>query len=181
MVLPPSPNTGPRGSSQEVDEGNPASCRRRGVGSPLNWLRESPFSKYIFHYLLCSGGFSQFPVFVVVFFMEAGWLFSITFTLAEVLPWFLSCGVCSGKSASIRWRTSWKVILFKPVLMAKAKDFNTLSALFITGWKCTGSQIASQGCGSAGEGCLAPRATGAGPSNSAKITVFSRVVCRLAA
>jgi len=65
--------------------------------------------------------------------------------------------------------------------MSKAKDFNTPSAPFITGQKCTGSQITSQGFSTVGGGCLAPSAMGAHPSNSAKIVVFSRAVCRLAA
>lgn len=42
-------------------------------------------------------------------------------------------------------------------------------------------QITSQGCGSVGRGCLAPGAMGAGPSNSAKMTGFSRAIFRLAA
>lgn len=50
--------------------------------------------------------------------------------------------------------------------MAKAKDFNTLSAAFIIGQKCTASQITCQGCSSAGKSCLAPMAVGAGPFNS---------------
>lgn len=38
--------------------------------------------------------------------------------------------------------------------------------------KCADSQITSQGCSSAGRSCQAPGARSAGPSNSAKITVF---------
>lgn len=81
-------------------EGNPASCCKTGVGRPLNGLGESPLPDHILLHLSCSvatEGAPQFPLSALVICTEAGWVFSIRLTLAEVLPCFLSPGVHSGK------------------------------------------------------------------------------------
>ena len=57
-------------------------------------------SSHVFRHLsrsVVTEGAPQFPLSALVFCAETGWVFSITLTLGEVLPWFLSRGVYSGK------------------------------------------------------------------------------------
>lgn len=90
-------------------------------------LRNSSFSKHVFHHLLHLAVTDHVSQFLLLFFTwrQAG---SFTFSLAEDLLWFLPSGMYSVKSASLHWNISWRVISFKLVLMASAKDSHTPSA-----------------------------------------------------